>query len=312
MEEEFKLNRILFTTKFYCLYFSISFLLPLISAFLGHYEVFNFKFPYLIVLSTCYSVYAFFGIFFKGCIYDLNEENKTSKNITLKIIYLVLIVTKVFANSLFSFWFCKVNKTGVIFISCIFAIYLIHILTKVLVRFSKIIPLKTYWISYIFYQLTRLCISLFFIISIIFEFNHVETYYYAGTLFIILIYMYMVDHFNILMKDLVYNSYIHAIFNYPMEWMNLLCCWFITPIECIRNCDLNYFYALLFILLFVMGIILILVLIALLIACIGIFFVIGVIYLLYLIVESVCSGLCDSKKKIVENKNNNNNKSLIT
>ena len=42
------------------------------------------------------------------------------------------------------------------------------------------------------------------------------------------------------MKDIVYNNYIQAIFNYPMEWMNLLCCCFITPKECIKEFNIYY------------------------------------------------------------------------
>ena len=77
-------------------------------------------------------------------------------------------------------------------------------------------------------------------ISIILKVDHVETYIYAGILCVILIYMYMANYFNALMKEIVYNSYIQAVFNYPMEWMNLFCCWCKTPKECIKEIDIKF------------------------------------------------------------------------
>ena len=49
----------------------------------------------------------------------------------------------------------------------------------------------------------------------------------------------MANYFNTLMKDIMYNSYIQAIFNYPMEWMNLFCCWKKNPKECIKEIDIR-------------------------------------------------------------------------
>ena len=295
LENELKLNRLNFTNNFYLLYILISFLLPLIAALLGHFGKFSFDFPYLVVLSACYGSYVFFGIWFKGCIADINEENSSTKNIIFKIIYIILIVVKVFANSIFAFWFCKKNKTGLIFIICLFSIYLIHLLINFLIKLEIIISLKSYLISYIFYQFSRVCILLFFILSIFFEFNHVETYYYAATLCIVMLYMHMADYFNILMKDLVYSNYIQAIFNFPMEWMNFFCCWFITPIDCIRDCDSNYFYDILYILLLPLEIVLLVIFIAIAIAVALACLAIGIIfYILYSIFS--CLFCCCEKK----------------
>ena len=246
LEREIKLNRFKQINIFYLFYTLISFLLPLVAAFLGRYKTFNFKFPYLIVLTVCYGLYAILGIGFKGFVYDINEGSKTYR-IIYKTIYIILIVVKACANTIFSFWFCKVNKTGFIFVICLFSVYLIHLLIYFVIYLFRIIPLKTYFITNFFYQLSRACIFIFFIISIFFEFNHVETYYYAAALCIIQLYMFMADYFNILMKDIVYNNnYIQAIFNYPMEWMNLLCCWCITPKDLIRKCDITYYLVVLF------------------------------------------------------------------
>ena len=50
----------------------------------------------------------------------------------------------------------------------------------------------------------------------------------------------MANYFNTLMKKLVYNSYIQAIFNYPMEWMNLFCCWCGEPKAYIKKLDYEF------------------------------------------------------------------------
>ena len=62
----------------------------------------------------------------------------------------------------------------------------------------------------------------------------------------------MVNYFNTLMKNMVYDgsyeekkckccninkSLSQAIFNYPFEWMNLFCCWYKNPKECIQEID---------------------------------------------------------------------------
>ena len=50
----------------------------------------------------------------------------------------------------------------------------------------------------------------------------------------------MANYFNTLLKKLVYNSYIQAVFNYPMEWMNLFCCWCREPKEIIKELDIKF------------------------------------------------------------------------
>jgi len=299
LENEIKLNRFKFNNIFYLIYILISFLLPLASGFLGHYDTFDFfdfKFPYLIVLTSCYGAYALFAFGSKGFVYDINDKNNVIKTITYKIIYIIFIIAKACANTILSFWFCKVNKTGIIFVICLFSIYLIHLIAYFLIYISKRLPLKTYWISYIFYQLSRACIFIFFIVSIFFEFNHVETYYYTAVLCIILLYMYMADYFNILMKDIVYNNYLQAIINYPMEWMNLLCCCCITPKDCIKENNVICYICIVLFPIFIALYIIILVVSIILFLLSTIFF----------IPFDICCNPCfnDSMK---ENPNNNEN-----
>ena len=63
---------------------------------------------------------------------------------------------------------------------------------------------------------------------------------YAAILCVVSAYMFMANYFNTLMKEMVYGSYIQAIFNYPMEWMNLFCCWCKAPKECIKEIDIKF------------------------------------------------------------------------
>ena len=50
----------------------------------------------------------------------------------------------------------------------------------------------------------------------------------------------MANYFNTLLRDITYNSYIQAIFNFPFEWMNLFCCWCKDPKECIKEIDIKF------------------------------------------------------------------------
>ena len=50
----------------------------------------------------------------------------------------------------------------------------------------------------------------------------------------------MANYFNTLMKDIMYNSYFQAIFNYPMEWMNLFCCCKKNPKDCLEEIDYKF------------------------------------------------------------------------
>ena len=50
----------------------------------------------------------------------------------------------------------------------------------------------------------------------------------------------MANYFNTLMRNITYNSYIQAVFNYPFEWMNLFCCYCKNPKDCIKEIDIKY------------------------------------------------------------------------
>ena len=241
LQDDEKLEHILFSTRFFFIYFIVSFLAPLITAIVGHNQNGNSLDNSLYILSLgFYITYAIFGMWFKGCVYDIKEESHTKRTCT-KIMIFICLGLKISANSIFAFRFCQGNKTGIIFVALLDGIYFIHWNLHFIIYCCQIkFLLRTYWLGFLFYQISRFIILLFFILSIVFNINHVETYIYAGILCIILIYMYMANYFNTLLKDITYNSYIQAIFNYPFEWMNLFCCWCKNPKECIKEIDIKY------------------------------------------------------------------------
>ena len=243
LEDDDKLTHILFSTRFFFIYSFVSYLIPLITAISGHLtNIDSLDSPdntLYIASFSIYVIYAFFGIWFKGCVYDIKEESHTQRTCT-KIMIFICLGLKICANSMLSFRYCLGNKTGIIFVSMLFSIYFIHLNLNFIIYCCKIkFLLRTYWLGFLFYQLSRFCILIFFIFSILFNVSHVETYIYAGILCIILIYMFMANYFNTLMKDIMYNSYIQAIFNYPMEWMNLFCFWKKNPKEYIKEIDIK-------------------------------------------------------------------------
>ena len=238
MKDDQKLERILFSTRFYFLYCIISFIFPLISAIVGYntHEDSPDNSIYVIALGF-YITYIIFGIWFKGCIYDIKDESHTQRTCTKIMMHFCLFI-KISANSMLAFRFCLVHKTGYIFVVMLHVIFFMHWnLNFIIYRFKIKFLLKTYWLSFLFYQISRFCILIFFIVSIATNINHVETYVYAGILCIFVIYMYIANYFNTLMEHIAYNSYLQAIYNYPFEWMNLFCCCGKEPREVISEID---------------------------------------------------------------------------
>ena len=238
-----KLEHLFISTRFYFSYSMVSYFIPLCTAILGHLlkknAIHDNKILYIVALGF-YVTYAAFGIWFKGCVYDINDETHTKRNCTKIMMYLCLIL-KICANSLISYAYCFSNKTGIIFVSMLIGIYFIHLNITYIIYCCQIkFLLRTYWLSFLFYQISRFCILLFFIISILLKVNHVEIYIYSSILCLVLVYMFMASYFNILKKKIVYNNNLQAIFNYPMEWMNLFCCWCREPKDLIQEIDFKF------------------------------------------------------------------------
>ena len=241
LEDERKLNHILFSIKFYYRYSIISYLGPFIAAICGHKinnDSADNKILYTIA-GLFYVVYGFFGLWFKSCVYDINDESHTGRSCTKFMMYLCIML-KMAANIMISYQYCLKNKTGVYFFSALFGIFMIYLfLNMIIYRCQKKHLLRTYLLGYIFYYTARICILLFFLLSLFFKANYVETYIYAGILCIIMAYMFMANYFSTLMKNITYHSYLQAIFNYPMEWLNLFCCFCTEPKRCIKEVDTN-------------------------------------------------------------------------
>ena len=253
LDDDIKLERVHFSANFYFYYIFYSYLFPWIAGLVGHTSDETKANNDIYYASVAfYALYAIIGIWFKGCVYDINDDTHTPRKLTLSIMNLFLVI-KLFINSALAYNFCIENKTGIIFISMLILIFFVQYLFNYIVYCCKIkYLLRTYWLGFLFYQISRFCILLFFMICIISKANYIETFIYAGILCIISMYMYMVNYFNTLMKNMVYDgsyeekkckccninkSLSQAIFNYPFEWMNLFCCWYKNPKECIQEID---------------------------------------------------------------------------
>ena len=76
-------------------------------------------------------------------------------------------------------------------------IYCIQLAFNYVVYIFKIkFLLRTFWLAFIFYQISRLCILLFFIFSVWAGVDHIETYIYAAILCVVSAYMFMANYFN--------------------------------------------------------------------------------------------------------------------
>ena len=242
LADEIKLEHINFSKKFYFYYTITSNIGYFIGALLGH----NSDDPNIVSDDELYSmivlfiVYFIISFWFKGCVYDIQDETHTQRTCTKKTIYFFLVI-KAILNAMLSSWLCYKNKTGIIFMFMIIIIYLIQLIFNYIVyRFKIKYLLRTYWLGFIFYQISRLVILVFFAISVIAGANNIETYIYALILCVISAYMYLANYFNTLLKEITYSNITQALFNYPMEWMNLICCWFTTPKYCIRELDYQF------------------------------------------------------------------------
>ena len=233
-----KLNHIYFSYNFYFYYTLISFLFPLIAAFVGRNknadEVDHELIKDSIILLAIYAGICFW---FKGFVYDLNDISHTQRICTKRTIIACLIL-KVLAVGALAFSLCQAYKTGIYFVIMYIIIYCVQIVFNFIIYIFKIeFILRTHWLGFAFYQISRLCILIFFIISVFAKVDNIQIYIYAAILCVVSAYMYLANYFNTLFEEIAYNDYLQAIFNYPMEWMNLICCWFVNPRDLIMGLD---------------------------------------------------------------------------
>ena len=238
-----KLNRMGFSFIFYLFYTIINILIPFFSGLAGlskdesEKEVFERDYKNAIIIF--YSFYAALGFLFKECVNDINDTSHSQRKNIKGLMYFFLIGELIF-NSIMAYYFCASNKSGIYLIIMILIIYSIQFLFHIIVYCAEIkYLLRTYWLGFLFYQISRFCIFLFFALSFLFDATNKETYIYSFILCILSAYMYMANYFNTLLQDLTYSNIVQALFNYPLEWMNLFCCWCCQPKECIREIDYN-------------------------------------------------------------------------
>ena len=243
LADEEKLEHINFSKKFYFYYIITSCLFSLIGGLYGHFttDEEDIENSDLIITSIAMVVFYFgIGVWLKGCVYDIGDETRYKRTCTKYTMYICIIVKLLFEFSM-SYWLCYKNKTGIILILMILVIYSVQLIFNFMVYCCKIkFILRTYFLAFLFYQINRLIILIFFAISFMLEVSSFETYIYALILCAIATYMYLANYFNTLMREITYTKMLQAIFNYPLEWLNLFCCWCKSPKDCIKNIDYNY------------------------------------------------------------------------
>ena len=233
-----KLSHIYFSYKFYCYYTVISLVTPLIFAFAGRSENAD-EVDYELIKDAIIllAVYAAIGFWFKGFVHDIDDISHTQRICTKRTI-IACLVMKVISVSVLSYSLCQAHKTGIYFVIMFVIIYCVQLVFNLVIVLSGIkFILRTHWLGFAFYQLSRLCILVFFIIAVFVGVSSVQIYIYAAILCVASAYMYLANYFNTLFDDIAYKNYIQAVFNYPLEWMNLICCWFINPKDLIRGLD---------------------------------------------------------------------------
>ena len=233
-----KLEHIYFSYNFYFYYTLISLLFPLIAAFVGRNKNADEVDHELIKSSIILlAIYAGICFWFKGFVYDLNDISHTQRICTKRTI-IACLVLKVLAVGALAYSLCQAYKTGIYFVIMYIIIYCVQIVFNFVIYIFKIeFILRTHWLGFAFYQISRLCILVFFVISVFAKVDNIQIYIYAAVLCVVSAYMYLANYFNTLFEEIAYNNYLQAIFNYPMEWMNLICCWFVNPRDLIMGLD---------------------------------------------------------------------------
>ena len=243
LADEEKLEHINFSKKFYFYYIVTSCLFAFLGGLYGHYSTDEEDISKNDLITASIALVVFYGaigICIKGCVYDIGDEIRYKRTCTKNTMYICIII-KLLCEFSLSYWLCYKNKTGIIFIIMFIIIYLVQLIFNFLVYCFKIkFILRAYFLAFLFYQINRLIILIFFAISFMLGVSRIETYVYALILCVVSTYMYMANYFNTLMREITYTQMLQAIFNYPLEWMNLFCCYCKPPKDCIKYIDYNY------------------------------------------------------------------------
>lgn len=188
------------------------------------------------------------GFFIKGCIYKVNLR----KSGCVYFLYLFEFLFILYGYG-FSFYYLYLyNKTVIYFLVSLSIYYLAHIIFFYSVYYCKIkYILRIYLLEFIFYQISRLCIIICFMIMIAVEIDNFEIYIYLLILTIISAYMFYINYLNTLQKEIFYRNKFQALINYNFEWMNIFCfcpyskesnnnnedyC-YVNPRKCVENND---------------------------------------------------------------------------
>ena len=146
LPEEEKLQHIRYSMIFYFNYCLVSYTIPLITGFVGknqYDELKDLSYTLYVVAIYMYLIYAFFGIWFKGCVYNIDDETHTKRTCT-KIVMILFVFVKIAANGIISYRYCLGNKNGIILVFMIYVIFMVHSITNCCIYSNKIINMKIF------------------------------------------------------------------------------------------------------------------------------------------------------------------------
>ena len=237
--DKVKIRRVRYSAKFFLYYYLMYLFIPLFFGLAGHYAEKNEEtkktkkefLDYSIGFIVCHII---FGSITKGCIFD----GKLYKS---RCIFLILFVAFLSSFGIYCTGFyllCYEYKTVIYFITSLNIFYLAHIIFFYSVYCGKKkYLLRIHLLGFMFYQISRLCIIICFMIFVSADIENFEIYIYIIILTIISAYMFYVNYFNTLQKEVIYRAKIQGICNYNFEWMNIFC--FCDRVKSSENDDEN-------------------------------------------------------------------------
>ena len=257
--DKVKFSRVRYSAKFFLYYYLMHILFSTWFALYSHKLEKNEEtkkqekkcLDYTIAFLVCHILFSFI---IKGCVYDA----KVLKSLIGALIFPANCFFSVGIYCTSFYLLCYENKTVIYFIASLNLFYLAHIIFFFCVYCGKKkYLLRIYLLGFMFYQISRLCIIICFMILVSADIENFEIYIYIIILAIISAYMFYVNYLNTLQKEIIYRFKLQGIFNYNFEWMNVFCfcdskksydnnnndydndkC-YTNPRKCIKNNEIN-------------------------------------------------------------------------
>ena len=244
--EKEKLEHLYFSIEFHYILLIISYLIPFIISLIQYIKILKKensfeeeKIPNVVFIY--YFFYIIFGIWFKIFVYNVDDESHTQR-ICTKITMIVFIILKIYIDCVFFKSIVKKNELHFLLLAAIFVFLLIQIITNFVIYKLKIyFLLESNWITYTYYQISKLvCLVYFTIMSFIKKKtpdDYSILFFDLLILIVIMVYIYLVLLYNAFQFNFPYTIIYQIIFNFYFEWINVILYVFDDPIVVIKYFD---------------------------------------------------------------------------